>query len=120
MLGEGWEDDFVCYFKSFTVTSFVSLRNDAVVGFVTYVSTSRGYFSQTGVLESERGKAIGKELLVRSLVGLREPGYACAIIGAAGPTDFNGKKVGGRSRFPAPPGSLPCMENQRVTLFYLS
>jgi hypothetical protein len=69
------------------------LRNAAVVGFVTYESTSRGYFSPTGVLESERGKGIGKELLVRSMAGLREPGYAYAIIGAAGPTDFNEKTL---------------------------
>jgi hypothetical protein len=93
MLGEGWGDEFVYYFKSLPVTSFVALRNAAVVGFVTYESTSRGYFSPTGVLESERGKGIGKELLVRSMAGLREPGYAYAIIGAAGPTDFNEKTL---------------------------
>jgi len=101
--GEGWGDEFACSFRSFPVTSFVALRNDAVVGFATYESTSRGYFGPTGVLESERGKGIGKELLVRSMIGLRELGYAYAIIGGAGPTDFYEKTLGA---IPIP-GSTP-------------
>jgi predicted N-acetyltransferase YhbS len=55
------------------------------------------------VLESERGKGIGKELLVRSMIGLRELGYAYAIIGGAGPTDFYEKTLGA---IPIP-GSTP-------------
>jgi GNAT superfamily N-acetyltransferase len=101
--GEGWGDEFACSFKSFPVTSFVALRDDAVVGFATYEATCRGYFGPTGVLESERGKGIGKELLVRSLAGLRELGYAYAVIGAAGPTDFYEKTV----RAIPIPGSTP-------------
>ena len=85
------------------MTSFIALRNDAVVGFAAYEATSRGYFGPTGVLESERGKGIGKELLVRSMIGLRELGYAYAIIGAAGPTDFYEKTLGA---IPIP-GSTP-------------
>ena len=92
--GEGWGDEFVCSFKSFPVTSFVALRNDAVVGFATYEATSRGYFGPTGVLESERGKGIGKELLVRSMIGLRELGYAYAIIGGVGPQRYYEKLCG--------------------------
>ncbi|GAB4234515.1 MAG: GNAT family N-acetyltransferase [Deltaproteobacteria bacterium] len=101
--GEGWGDEFACSFKSFPVTSFIALRDDAVVGFATYDATFRGFFGPTGVLESERGKGIGKELLVRSMIGLRELGYAYAIIGAAGPTDFYEKMLGA---IPIP-GSTP-------------
>lgn len=105
--GEGWGDEFACSFKSFPVTSFVALRGDAVVGFAAYEATSRGYFGPTGVLESERGKGIGKELLVRSLIGLRELGYAYAVIGAAGPTDFYEKTVGAIPIPGSTPGAYP-------------
>jgi hypothetical protein len=101
--GGGWGDEFACSFKTFPVTSFIALRNDVIVGFATYDVASRGFFGPTGVLESERGKGIGKELLVRSMIGLREMGYAYAIIGAAGPTDFYEKSLGA---IPIP-GSVP-------------
>ena len=42
----------------------------------------------TGVLEKERGKGIGRALLLACLWGLREMGYAYAIIGGAGPVEF--------------------------------
>lgn len=105
--GEGWGDEFACSFKAFPVTSFIALRNDAVVGFATYDATSRGFFGPTGVLESERGKGIGKELLVRSMIGLRELGYAYAIIGGAGPTDFYEKTLGAIPIPDSDPGGYP-------------
>jgi GNAT superfamily N-acetyltransferase len=104
---EGWGDEFACSFKSFPVTSFIALRNDALIGFATYEVACRGYFGPTGVLESERGKGIGKELLIRSMIGLRELGYAYAIIGAVGPTGFYERTLGA---FPIPgstPGAYP-------------
>jgi len=105
--GEGWGDEFACSFKSFPVTSFIALRCDALVGFATYEATCRGFFGPTGVLESERGKGIGKELLVRSMIGLRELGYAYAIIGGAGPTEFYEKTLGAIPIPGSTPGAYP-------------
>lgn len=105
--GEGWGDEFVCSFKSFPVTSFIALRSDAVVGFATFDATSRGYFGPTGVLESERGKGIGKELLIRSMIGLQELGYAYAIIGGAGPAEFYEKMLGAIPIPGSDPGIYP-------------
>ena len=105
--GEGWGDEFACSFKSSPVTSFIALRNDAVVGFATYDVAARGFFGPTGVLESERGKGIGKELLVRSMIGLRDMGYAYAIIGGAGPTDFYEKSLGAVQIPGSDPGAYP-------------
>jgi hypothetical protein len=85
---DAWGEEFECSFKSFPVTSFIALRNDTIVGFACYDVTCRGFFGPTGVLVSERRKGIGKELLMRSLYGLRELGYAYAIIGGAGPVDY--------------------------------
>jgi len=51
-------------------------------------------FGPTGVLQSARGKGIGKALLLACLWSLREMGYVYAIIGAAGPVRFYQKTVG--------------------------
>ena len=111
--GEGWGDEFACSFKSLPVTSYIALRDDAVVGFATYESTSRGYFGPTGVSESERGKGIGRELLVRSMIGLRDLGYSYAIIGAAGPTDFYEKTLGAIPVPGSDPGVYPARKIRR-------
>lgn len=105
--GEGWGDEFACSFKSSPPTSFIALRNDSLVGFAAYESTSRGYFGPTGVLEAERGKGIGRELLVRSMLGLRELGYAYAIIGDAGPSAYYEKTLGAIPIPGSSPGIYP-------------
>jgi predicted N-acetyltransferase YhbS len=91
---EAWGEEFECSFKEFPVTAFVALMDNKIVGFACYEVTCRGYFGPTGVLESERGKGIGKELMFRSMLGLRELGYAYAIIGSAGPIDFYVNSLG--------------------------
>jgi GNAT superfamily N-acetyltransferase len=108
---EAWGEEVECSFKSFPVTTLIALRNDAIVGFACYDVTCRGYFGPTGVLESERGKGIGKELLIRSLLGLRELGYAYAIIGAAGPVEFYVRTLGA---IPIP-GSSPGIYPRRIS-----
>jgi hypothetical protein len=100
---KGWADEFECSFKALPATSWIALRDGKLVGFACYDVTCRGFFGPTGVLESERGQGIGKELLLRSLLGLRELGYAYAIIGGAGPVDFYVKTL---RAFPIP-GSSP-------------
>jgi GNAT superfamily N-acetyltransferase len=104
---EAWGEEFECSFKSLPVTSLIALRNDKIVGFACFDVTCRGYFGPTGVLESERGKGIGKELLIRSLLGLRELGYAYAIIGAAGPVDFYVKTLKAIPILGSSPGIYP-------------
>ncbi len=91
---EDWSHEFECSFKTFPVTSFIALKDDRIVGFACYEVTCRGFFGPTGVAESARGRGIGKELLIRSLVGLRELGYAYGFIGWAGPVDFYEKTLG--------------------------
>lgn len=69
------------------------MKDKKVVGFACFEATRPNYFGPTGVLESMRGMGIGKALLLRSLLSLRERGYAYAIIGWAGPTAFYEKAV---------------------------
>jgi GNAT superfamily N-acetyltransferase len=78
---EGWASE--CEKAIFTEPSscYIAVRNGCVVGFACYDATGRGFFGPTGTAESERGKGIGKALLGRCLLSMREKGYGYAIIG---------------------------------------
>ena len=46
------------------------------------------------VLEEERGRGLGRALLLATLHAQREQGYAYSIIGGVGPAEFYAKAVG--------------------------
>ena len=56
--------------------------------------TALSFFGPTGVSEKARGRGIGLQLLIQSLLEMKHMGYAYAIIGSAGPVDFYKKAVG--------------------------
>lgn len=73
------------------VSCFIATRDKQILGFACYETTQRGFFGPTGVVESARGLGLGKALLFKSLEGLRDIGYAYAIIGGVGPKEFYAK-----------------------------
>lgn len=89
-----WADEISVGFAYKPVTVFIATREGRVIGFAGYECTRRGFFGPTGVDESERGRGIGKDLLIASLWGLRELGYVYGIIGGAGPVEFYQEAVG--------------------------
>lgn len=72
---------------------FVAIRDDQILGFACYDATCRNFFGPEGVLESERGKGLGRALLVAVLHAQREQGYAYSIIGGVGPAEFYARTV---------------------------
>jgi|SRR6185295_18039308 len=89
-----WADEISVGFANKPVTVFIATRDARVIGFAGYECTRRAFFGPTGVDESERGRGIGKALLLAALHGLRELGYVYGIIGAAGPVEFYQEAVG--------------------------
>jgi predicted N-acetyltransferase YhbS len=89
-----WSDEIAVAFARQPISLYIAIREGEVIGFGAYECTRRSFFGPTGVMESERGKGIGKALLLACLVGLRELGYAYGIIGGAGPTEFYAKECG--------------------------
>jgi GNAT superfamily N-acetyltransferase len=85
------------------ISCFIATREKKIIGFGCYDTTCRGFFGPTGVLEAYRGKGIGKALLIACLRGMREIGYAYAVIGGAGPVKFYEKNCGAVEI----PGSVP-------------
>jgi GNAT superfamily N-acetyltransferase len=90
-------------FAQVPVTCFIAVRNEAILGFACYDVTCRNYFGPEGVATDERGRGIGRALLLSALHAQRAQGYAYAIIGGVGPAEFYAKTVGAI----AIPGSTP-------------
>lgn len=94
--GEYWKSELEVAFSRQPVSVWLAQRGNDILGFSCYESTARNFFGPTGTLESERGKGIGKILLLKSLESMREMGYAYAIIGGVGPAEFYEKTVDAR------------------------
>ena len=90
----GWADEIMPGFYRQPISVYIALREGRVIGFAAYECTRRAFFGPTGVVKAERGKGIGKALLVASLHGLKEMGYVYGIIGGAGPTEFYARHCG--------------------------
>jgi predicted N-acetyltransferase YhbS len=93
---QAWADEISVGLVRQPVTVFVALRGGRLVGFAAYECTRRNFFGPTGVIEGERGRGLGRALLLAALGGLRELGYAYAVIGGVGPADFYERAVGAR------------------------
>lgn len=81
-------------FQGHPITCFVATRGGKLLGYACYNATAPDFFGPTAVLPEERGKGIGRALLLRCLAALRDQGYGYAVIGGVGPQEFYQKTVG--------------------------
>ena len=75
-------------------TCYIAVRGKQILGFACYDATALSFFGPTMVMEAERGKGIGKALLLKCLYAMRDEGYVYGIIGGVGPAEFYEKTVG--------------------------
>lgn len=92
--GPGWASEAEVSFAYQPISCFIALKDADIIGFGVYDAAYRNFFGPTGVEESWRGKGVGKILLLKCLLAMREQGYAYAIIGGVGPAGFYKKVVG--------------------------
>jgi GNAT superfamily N-acetyltransferase len=90
----GWTAEVEAAFCRLPVSCFLALRERDLLGFACYDATCRNFFGPEAVLESERGRGLGRALLLAALHAQRAQGYAYSIVGAAGPGEFYAKAVG--------------------------
>ena len=89
-----WAAECDVALSSMPPTCYIAVQNDQILGFACYDASCLNFFGPTGVVESHRGRGIGRELLFASLWAMRDNGYSYAIIGWVGPAEFYGKAVG--------------------------
>jgi GNAT superfamily N-acetyltransferase len=92
--GAAWTAECDTAFSTRPATCFIAIANQALVGFACYDCTRLNFFGPTGVAEAARGKGIGTALLLACLQAMSANGYAYAIIGGLGPTEFYARAVG--------------------------
>lgn len=91
---EVWASECDVAFSNHPVSCFIAAVDSQPVGFACYDATYRNFFGPTGVIETYRGRGIGRVLLLASLHAMAAQGFAYAIIGAVGPAEFYAKTVG--------------------------
>ena len=84
----GWADEASNAILSIPSRCFVAVQESQILGFACYDATARAFFGPTGVDENQRGKGIGKALLMHTLKAMYGEGYIYAIIGGVGPDKF--------------------------------
>lgn len=102
--GEAWADEIGVTFSRQPISCFIAIHDKKIVGFGAYECTRRDFFGPTGVSPAHRGKGIGRVLLLVCLRAMQEMGYAYAIIGGVGPSDFYTKCVGAQPIPDSTPG----------------
>ena len=112
---QAWADEILVGFARQPISVFIAIRDGEIIGFGAYECTRRSFFGPTGVLEEERGQGIGRALLLACLWGLREMGYAYAIIGGAGPVEFYKRECGATVIPDSVPGVYHDPLNKRTT-----
>ncbi len=76
-----WANESEVAFSNKPVSCFVAVKDRKIIGFACYNVTSLGFFGPTGISEDYRKNGIGKALLLKSLLSMREEGYSYALIG---------------------------------------
>lgn len=89
-----WCAEVEAAFARLPVSCYLALREDAIVGFACYDVTCANFFGPTAVAEAERGRGIGRALLLSALHAQHAQGYAYSIIGGVGPAAYYAKAVG--------------------------
>lgn len=109
--GDAWASESDVAFSNQPVSCYIATETGRIVGFACYDSSCKNFFGPTGVAEAKRNRGIGKALLISCLHAMAAHGYAYAIIGATGTTEFYAKTVGAT----AIEGSSPGIYRDRLT-----
>jgi GNAT superfamily N-acetyltransferase len=83
---------------------FIALRGQQILGFACYDTVARNFFGPEAIAAEERGRGVGRALLLAALHAQRAQGFAYAIVGGVGPAAFYERCVGAVSIAGSDPG----------------
>lgn len=101
--GAGWASEARVALAQQPSTLVIAIEDETIVGFSCHDATARGMFGPVGVASSARGRGIGVALAWASFDAMRRAGYAYAVAGWVGSTDYFRKAFGASDI----PGSSP-------------
>lgn len=93
---EVWAPEVEAACGRLPITCFIAQRAQQILGFACHDATAPNFFGPEGVLSDERGRGVGRALLLSALHAQRAQGYAYAVIGGVGPAAFYEKTVGAK------------------------
>ena len=109
--GELWAGEAATALSTVPATMVVAVRGRELLGFACYDVTARGFIGPIGVDAVSRGQGLGRALTHAALEGLRQRGFAYAIIGDVGPADFYARHFGAE---PIPESDARAVQAVRV------
>ena len=80
---ENFVDECIASLSNNPITCYIAVKDFNIVGFISYEATAKNFVGPMGIMESERKKGIGKALMLKCLLSMKEMGYAYAIIGSS-------------------------------------
>jgi GNAT superfamily N-acetyltransferase len=89
-----WKREAEATLSRVPTTCHIAILDSRIVGFACHDAICPNFFGPTGVEKTQRGKRIGKALLLAALHAQKSQGYAYAIIGGVGPAEYYSKIVG--------------------------
>lgn len=92
--GHAWASEAQAALSNHPISCFLAIQDQKLVGFACYDATALGLFGPGAVAETSRGRGTGAALLLSCLLDMKLKGYAYAIIGDVGPTEFYKKTAG--------------------------
>jgi hypothetical protein len=105
--GVGWAGECEVACCAQPATCFAAVKRGRQIGFSCFDATFRGFFGPLGVIEEERGREVGRGLLLTSLWAMRDAGYAYAIVGATRSVEFYTAVAGAEVIARSFPGAYP-------------
>ncbi len=99
-----WADECDVAFSRQPLACFLATHGAELCGFAAYDAVCLNFFGPLGIHPEQRGRGLGRQLLLAALHAMRQAGYGYAIIGAAGPVDFFKKTVGAMEIAGSAPG----------------
>jgi GNAT superfamily N-acetyltransferase len=107
----GWADECAAAFARQPIACFVAVeagdKDARLLGVACHDAACRNFFGPELVAPAERGRGIGRALLLAALHAMRADGYGYAIIGWASSVDFYRRTVGATPIDGSTPGIYP-------------
>ncbi len=83
-----WQGEIQRALNNTPCSCFIAQHQSALLGIACYDATALGFFGPLGVVETARGKGIGRSLTQACLMDMRLKGYGYAVVGMASAPEF--------------------------------